>query len=149
MINLVVPQAFPNADQLLMTEQLSQWILGKEFRFEAAHKLPHHDGKCARLHGHSWKGIVYVKGNALMTNGPKAGMVMDYADIKQALNPLVDRFLDHHYLNETTQLENPTSEVLAKWIFDQLEQAGLPVFAVRIDETCTSTCYYCRETQPG
>lgn len=139
-------QVTTHPSSLLMTEQFSQWILGKEFRFEAAHRLPHHDGKCARLHGHSWKGVIYVKGTVLATHGPKSGMVMDYADIKQALKPLLDNFLDHHYLNETTDLENPTSEALAEWIFNQLEQNGLPVFAVRIDETCTSTCYYSRET---
>ncbi len=120
-----------------------QWILGKEFRFEAAHQLPYHDGKCARLHGHSWRGVVYVKGTALNKSGSKAGMVIDYGDIKSYLKPLVDDYLDHYYLNESTGLESPTSEEVAKWIFEQLEQAGLPgLVAIRIDETCTSTCIY-------
>jgi 6-pyruvoyltetrahydropterin/6-carboxytetrahydropterin synthase len=70
-------------------------------------------------------------------------MVMDYADIKTFLTPLLDQYLDHHFLNQTTGLENPTSEELAKWIFDQLEQSGLPgLLGVRINETCTSTCLY-------
>jgi 6-pyruvoyltetrahydropterin/6-carboxytetrahydropterin synthase len=121
----------------------NQWVLGKEFRFEAAHQLPHHDGKCRRLHGHSWIGTVYVTGTLLYSNGAKAGMVMDYADIKTFLTPLLDQYLDHHFLNQTTGLENPTSEELAKWIFDQLEQSGLPgLLGVRINETCTSTCLY-------
>jgi 6-pyruvoyltetrahydropterin/6-carboxytetrahydropterin synthase len=120
-----------------------QWILGKEFRFEAAHQLPYHDGKCARLHGHSWRGVVYVSGTDLNQDGSKAGMVIDYSDIKSYLNLLVDNYLDHHYLNQSTGLESPTSEEIARWIFEQLEQAGLPgLVAVRIDETCTSTCIY-------
>ncbi|WP_019500093.1 6-carboxytetrahydropterin synthase QueD [Pseudanabaena sp. PCC 6802] len=121
-----------------------RWIIGKEFRFEAAHELPHHDGKCARLHGHSWRGVVYVSGT-ILNDGAKSGMVMDYGDIKQFLQPLLDEYLDHHFLNKTTGLESPTSEEIARWIFEQLEQRGLPgLVAVKIDETCTSTCLYAR-----
>lgn len=129
---------------------INHWILGKEFRFEAAHELPHHDGKCARLHGHSWRGVVYVSGTTLDQSGPKAGMVMDYADIKTCLKPLLNDYLDHHFLNKTTGLENPTSEELAQWIFEQLEHKGLSgLLAVRIDETCTSTCVYTRTPEAG
>jgi 6-pyruvoyltetrahydropterin/6-carboxytetrahydropterin synthase len=124
-----------------------RWIIGKAFRFEAAHALPHHDGKCARLHGHSWRGVVYVSGSNL-NDGAKSGMVMDYSDIKQFLQPLLDEYLDHHFLNKTTGLESPTSEAIARWIFDQLEQRRLPgLVAVKIDETCTSTCLYARSDQ--
>jgi 6-pyruvoyltetrahydropterin/6-carboxytetrahydropterin synthase len=129
---------------------INNWILGKEFRFEAAHELPYHDGKCARLHGHSWRGVVYVSGAALIQSGHKSGMVMDYGDIKAFLQPLLDDYLDHHFLNKTTGLENPTSEELARWIFEQLEQNGLSgLLAVRIDETCTSTCVYTRTPADG
>lgn len=129
---------------------MNEWVLGKEFRFEAAHQLPHHDGKCARLHGHSWRGVVYVRGTALHQSGPKAGMVIDYSDITYFLKPLLDTYLDHYFLNETTGLANPTSEELAKWIFEQLEQRDLPgLLAVRIDETCTSTCIYSRTSETG
>jgi 6-pyruvoyltetrahydropterin/6-carboxytetrahydropterin synthase len=120
-----------------------QWLLAKEFRFEAAHKLPYHHGKCARLHGHSWRGVVYVSGNTLIEKGEKQGMVMDYADIKEYLKPLLENYLDHYYLNESTGLESPTSEQVAVWIYEKLEAAGLPgLTAVRIDETCTSICLY-------
>ena len=122
---------------------MDEWLIYKEFRFEAAHKLPHHDGKCRRLHGHSWVGRVYVKGNHLIEDGPKQGMIIDYGDIKQYLKPLLDKYLDHYYLNETTGLENPTSEAVAMWIFEKLAEAGLPgLYAVEIRETCTSGCTY-------
>jgi 6-pyruvoyltetrahydropterin/6-carboxytetrahydropterin synthase len=125
-----------------------RWVIGKEFRFEAAHELPYHDGKCARLHGHSWHGIVYVSGLSLVKSGAKSGMVMDFADIKYFLQPLLDDYLDHHFLNKTTELESPTSEELARWIFEKLEQAGLPgLLAVKINETCTSTCLYSRSDE--
>lgn len=123
------------------------WTLSKEFRFEASHQLPSHDGKCARLHGHSWRGLVTVQGERLETEGSKQGMVMDYADIKKALAPLLSDYLDHHHLNDTLQVQNPTSEVVAKWIYDKLEQSGLNVSSVRIDETCTSRCVYCRSDE--
>ncbi|MCA1993597.1 MAG: 6-carboxytetrahydropterin synthase [Coleofasciculus sp. S288] len=59
------------------------------------------------------------------------------------IQPLLDGFLDHHYLNETTGLVNPTSEAIAKWIFEKLEKAGLPgLYAVEIRETCTSGARY-------
>lgn len=122
---------------------MQEWIIYKEFRFEAAHKLPHHEGKCRRLHGHSWVGRIYVKGNELMIEGSQQGMIIDYGEITKYIQPLLDQFLDHYYLNETTGLENPTSEVLAKWIYEKLEAAKLPgLHAIEIHETCTSGCMY-------
>ncbi len=123
------------------------WLLSKEFTFEASHQLMHHDGKCARLHGHSWKGFVYVKGDTLQVNGCKQGMIMDYSEIKAVLSPIVNDFLDHWHLNDRLQMENPTSENVAKWIYEQMELAGLPVVAVRIDETCTSRCVYSKSEE--
>lgn len=119
------------------------WKISKQFRFEAAHRLPHHDGKCARLHGHSFVGWVVLRGETLARSGPKQGMLVDYADIRERIQPLVAAHLDHHYLNESTGLENPTSEELARWIYDQLE----PLFhgqldAIVIEETCTSRAEY-------
>lgn len=116
--------------------------LEKQFRFEASHQLPNHDGKCARLHGHSWVGRVVVEGKHLQTSGPKAGMLMDYSQMSEPVNRLVETSLDHYHLNESTGLENPTSEELARWIFNQLEADLSRLVAVVIDETCTSRCEY-------
>jgi 6-pyruvoyltetrahydropterin/6-carboxytetrahydropterin synthase len=127
-----------------------RWLLAKKFRFEAAHKLPYHDGKCSRLHGHSWHGVVYVAGDTLVAEGAKQGMVMDYGDITKCLKPLLDDYLDHYYLNESLGLESPTSEEVAAWIYGKLEEAGLlGLTAVRIDETCTSICLYSRNRISG
>ncbi|MBX7117993.1 MAG: 6-carboxytetrahydropterin synthase QueD [Gemmatimonadaceae bacterium] len=111
----------------------------KEFTFEAAHRLPHvPDGhKCARLHGHSFRIAVHVRGPV----GATTGWVMDFADLKTAWRPLHEA-LDHRYLNEIPGLENPTSEVLAAWIWDRLAP-GLPGLAkLVLRETCTSGCVY-------
>ncbi|WP_107668251.1 6-carboxytetrahydropterin synthase QueD [Cyanothece sp. BG0011] len=125
-----------------------QWTIYKEFRFEAAHRLPHHQGKCCRLHGHSWVGRVYVSRDRLHETGPQQGMVMDFGEISAYLDPLVENFLDHYYLNETTGLESPTSEAIAQWIFEKLEAAQLPgLCMVEIRETCTSGAQYRRSLQ--
>lgn len=122
---------------------MPQWTIYKEFRFEAAHRLPHHAGKCQRLHGHSWIGRVYVSSNTLLPAGPQQNMVMDFGELKAYIDPLVEDFLDHYYLNESLQLESPTSEAVAHWIFQKLAEAGLPgLLAVEIQETCTSGCRY-------
>lgn len=118
------------------------WTISKQFKFEAAHYLPHHDGQCQRLHGHSWVGYVYLSGKSLHSTGPKRGMVIDFSDVKTVLKPLVDGYLDHWFLNETTGLENPTSESIAQWIYDRLKPDLSALVAVRIDETCTSSCIY-------
>lgn len=118
------------------------YTLKKEFRFEAAHKLPAHDGKCRNLHGHSWIGRVIVKGTELHLTGSKAGMLVDFADLSKIVKPVVEEFLDHHYLNETLQMENPTSERIAHWLFERFNMQIGNLAAVEIEETCTSSCCY-------
>ena len=111
----------------------------KEFTFEAAHRLPHlpDEHKCSRLHGHSFRCEVHVRGPL----GAQSGWVMDFSDIKAAFEPLHQQ-LDHRYLNEVPDLENPTSEVLARWIWDRLHTRLPGLSAVVLRETCTSGCIY-------
>lgn len=118
------------------------WTLTKQFRFEAAHHLPQHDGKCRRVHGHSWVGEVEVRGGQLQTHGPKVDMLLDYGDIGTALAPLVANVLDHHDLNATTGLANPTSEALAVFVFEHLAPMLPGLRAITIEETCTTRCRY-------
>lgn len=111
----------------------------REFTFEAAHRLPHvpTGHKCARLHGHSYRVEVHVRGAV----DPDLGWVMDFGDVKAAFAPVLDQ-LDHHYLNEVDGLCNPTSENLARWIWDRL-MPTLPALArVVVRETCTTGCVY-------
>ena len=112
--------------------------LRKTFQIEAAHRLPNVPAghKCARLHGHSYRVEVHIRGEV----GAETGWVMDFGDLKAAFEPLHDQ-LDHQYLNEVRGLENPTSEVLACWIWDRLA-GSLPLSAVQVRETCTSGCVY-------
>lgn len=113
--------------------------LVKDFRFEAAHYLPNvpEGHKCRRIHGHSFRGEVAVRGPV----DPQLGWVMDFADLKKAIDPLVTD-LDHYLLNEVAGLENPTSELLAVWIWKRLAGQVPNLHRVTIEETCTSRCHY-------
>jgi 6-pyruvoyltetrahydropterin/6-carboxytetrahydropterin synthase len=111
----------------------------KEFTFEAAHRLPAVPAghKCGRLHGHSFRVEVHVAGEL----DEKLGWVMDYADIKMVVKPVIAR-LDHYYLNDIPGLENPTSEVIARWLWQEIK-AVLPALSkIVVKETCTSGCIY-------
>ena len=118
----------------------------KEFSFEAAHRLPNvpEGHKCARLHGHSFRVRIVVDGPV----DARTGWVMDFADLKAVVRPLHDR-LDHRYLNDIGGLENPTSEVLARWIFRELRPHLPMLSSVQVRETCTSGCVYRGEDEVG
>lgn len=111
----------------------------KEFTIEAAHWLPQvpEGHKCRRLHGHSFRIQIYAEGPV----DPQMGWVMDFADIKSAFQAIEDR-LDHRCLNDIAGLENPTSENLARWIWEALEPALPALSKVVVRETCTSGCVY-------
>ncbi len=111
----------------------------KVFTIEAAHWLPNvpEGHKCRRMHGHSFRIEVHVRGEV----GAESGWVMDYADLKRAFDPLFQQ-LDHYCLNEVEGLENPTSENLARWIWRRLKPS-LPLLSkIVVHETCTSGCIY-------
>jgi 6-pyruvoyltetrahydropterin/6-carboxytetrahydropterin synthase len=113
--------------------------LRKTFQFEAAHLLPllPEDHKCRRLHGHSFQVELGLEGEC----DPKLGWVMDYADIKAAFKPFWE-MLDHHYLNEIPGLENPTSENVALWVWDNLKPKLPLLTEVVVAETCNARCVY-------
>ena len=114
----------------------------EEYSFEAAHRLPNTPPghKCQRLHGHSFRIELHVRGAV----EADTGWVMDFGDIKQAFQPLHDQ-LDHHYLNEIEGLANPTSENLARWIWCRLRKSLPFLCKVVVRETCTTGCIYCGE----
>jgi len=110
-----------------------------EFRFEAAHRLPRVPAghKCAQLHGHSFRIEVAVSGPV----NEETGWLLDYQQIQDAWDPLFAR-LDHHYLNEIEGLENPTSEMLARWLWERLIPALPQLERITIFETHDTRCEY-------
>ncbi len=116
-----------------------KYELKQHFQIESARFLPHlpKDHPCSRVHGHSFKIVLRLVGDL----DPKIGWVMDYHAISQVMAPLLQQ-LDHRVLNEVAGLENPTSELLAKWIYEKAA-ALIPILkSVSIMETPSTECSY-------
>jgi len=109
------------------------------FQIEAAHRLPNvpTGHKCARIHGHSFRIEVHVSGEV----GAQTGWVMDFADLRAAFQPVFEQ-LDHRFLNEIEGLENPTSENLARWVWERLEGSLPGLSRIVVQETCNAGCIY-------
>ena len=114
--------------------------LTKEYRFEAAHRLPQvpADHKCSRMHGHGFRVEITIAGEV----DPQMGWVVDYADITAKVEPIIKRELDHRALNDVPGLENPTSEMLAAWLWRRLAPELPRLTAITVHETCTARCTY-------
>lgn len=139
--------------------------VAKEFSFDMAHLLDGHDGKCKNLHGHTYKLQVIVSGET-ENNGAKKGMVIDFADLKRAVNELIISPMDHAFIYDQSseretkiaqllqQLNSKTfalpmrstAENLAQFIFQRLkENVGFHLHSVRLWETPTSFAEYGEE----
>ena len=120
--------------------------IGKTFTFDAAHKLPDHDGKCRHLHGHTYKVEVVLVGEHLHLSGPQQGMLLDFDVVKKVWSKIEPEF-DHQFLNESLQLKNPTAEELARVLYDSFvvaTQVGVKLESVTVWETPTSWASYVR-----
>lgn len=86
--------------------------------------LPFHSGKCSRMHGHSYRLDVGVRG-PIQTEGPARGMIVDFDEIRRVVRETVIDALDHQTLNDF--IENPTAEHIIMWVWKRLENslAGL------------------------
>jgi 6-pyruvoyltetrahydropterin/6-carboxytetrahydropterin synthase len=115
--------------------------ISKVFRFEAAHHLPNHDGKCRNPHGHSYKVVVHCEGPIKMGNDdPQRGMVVDFADVKMVWETELAPLFDHKDLNETLDelVPETTAECLAVFICAVYREKKFPVKDVEVWETETS-----------
>ncbi len=113
--------------------------LAHEFRFEAAHRLPRvpEGHKCARLHGHSYRIELVVEGPV----DPATGWMLDFSALEAAWEPLYAQ-LDHRYLNDVEGLDNPTSEIVARWIWERVRPRIPELRRVVVFETCCARCEY-------
>jgi len=111
--------------------------------FSSAHNLKGYRGRCEELHGHNWKVEVVLGSDSL----DKIGMVEDFKIIKEKLKEVL-ALLDHKYLNDTPYFKdaNPTSENIAKFIYEQMQQklqeGGKKLLFVRVWETEGSSAIY-------
>lgn len=114
-----------------------------ESKFSAAHQLRGYQGKCEKLHGHNWRVTVAVTAERLNDQG----LAIDFHELKKALREVLDQ-LEHSFLNDIfpfTQI-NPSSENLAKWIFDnmakKIDDDNLQVASVTVWESDTASASY-------
>lgn len=112
----------------------------KIFKFEAAHYLSEHPGKCKNMHGHSYTlevEVCYGIGQSL----PPNMMVIDFGDLKKLIDPYIEEKLDHKLLNETFHVDYPTAEFLVDQIVSYVKNAIVPYRPLRVRLWETDTCY--------
>lgn len=106
--------------------------------------LPNHPGKCARLHGHSYRLEVALEG-PLHGGGPAAGMVEDFDAVSRIVKEAVVSELDHRSLNEL--IENPTAENIVVWVWGHLAHRLPGLAELTLWETPTA-CVVLRKGDP-
>lgn len=131
-----------------------------EAEFDSAHFLKGYPGKCANIHGHRWRVICEIQAEALQTQGPERGMLVDFSTLKGALKGLVDS-LDHQLIYEDGALKpltisalidegfsllplpfTPTAENMAKYLFDAMALQGFQVTFITVYETPNNAAGY-------
>jgi 6-pyruvoyltetrahydropterin/6-carboxytetrahydropterin synthase len=113
-----------------------------EASFSSAHNLKGYKGKCEELHGHNWRVELAVSKSKL----DKIGMAMDFMYLKNNLHKALER-LDHKYLNSIPYFKktNPTSENIAKYIYDSLKNKISNISSVTVWESDKSCATYHEE----
>lgn len=131
-----------------------------EYAFDSAHFLTDYYGKCENLHGHRWRVVAKIEQPELQTEGTMKDMVLDFGLFKKTVKEICDR-LDHTFLIEEGSLKpdtlaalqsegfnltilpfRTTAENLANYIFGELEEQGLPVAEIEVDETPNNRAFY-------
>ena len=111
-------------------------LVSRDFRFEAAHRLPDHPGKCRHLHGHSYRLRVICRAPV----DERTGLAIDFAELKRIVHDEVLDPLDHSDLNERFPV--PSAERIAIWIWDRLATAGLTLHEIELRETDACSVIY-------
>ena len=136
------------------------YYLRTEQSFDAAHFLKDYEGKCRNLHGHRWRIVAELAGEALDQKPQTRGMLMDFGDLKAALKQICDS-MDHSFLYEKGSLKpktvealleedfrlvevpyRPTAENLAYDFFTRLRKEGFPVRRIEVYETPSNCAVY-------
>ena len=136
------------------------YTLKTEQSFDSAHFLADYVGKCRNIHGHRWRVIIEIQGDALLASGEKRGMLVDFGDLKNDLKKLADE-LDHSLIIESGSLKDatmealrdeefrivefpfrPTAENFAKYFYDRMSGLGYRVREVVVYETPNNCASY-------
>ncbi len=116
--------------------------LQKSFTFEAGHFLQLHEGKCFSPHGHSYTLTVTLRSDILHESGSHKGMVIDFHDIAVKVLPMIEKYFDHRWLNDSLETESPTAEYIARWIYLHLKPLIPQLYSITIAETNTAQATY-------
>ncbi len=113
-----------------------------ETSFSSAHHLLNYKGKCENMHGHNWKVEVTLRGDKL----DQSNILVDFKVLKKCVNEIID-YLDHKDINELEEFRgvSPSSEIIAKYIFEQVQKKFPIVPRVNVYETPTSCASYFKE----
>jgi 6-pyruvoyltetrahydropterin/6-carboxytetrahydropterin synthase len=113
--------------------------LYKDFTFDSAHFLPNvpEGHKCGQLHGHTYHLRVFVKG----TVKNEEGWVIDFTELKAVVESVV-KVIDHKVLNDIEGLQNPTSELLSIWLWENIKPELPLISRIELKETPTSGVIY-------
>lgn len=136
------------------------YTLKTEQSFDSAHFLADYVGKCRNIHGHRWRVIIEIQGDALLESGEKRGMLVDFGDLKNDLKKLADE-LDHSLIIESGSLKEstlqalldekfrivefnfrPTAENFAKYFYDRMSRLGYRVREAVVYETPNNCASY-------
>ena len=128
------------------------YFLKTEAAFDSAHFLYGYEGKCSNIHGHRWKIEVTVQNAFLQRNGQNKGMIMDFTDLKKALQLIADHY-DHSLIYEKNTLKRdgfrlvelpfrPTAENLSRHFFMILKERGFRPHNVTVYETPNNCAMY-------
>lgn len=121
---------------------MGTWTLHTEFKFDAAHLIEGYDGKCGRMHGHSYK--VHVSAESQKLNPSKYldtdDMVCDFRELKWASKGAEKGGLDHSVLNEELPV-NPTAERIAEFIYKETKQRIPDNISLQITVWETDSCW--------
>jgi 6-pyruvoyltetrahydropterin/6-carboxytetrahydropterin synthase len=118
------------------------YTVEKTYFFEAGHVLKNHNSKCATPHGHSYQLTVILEGPTLQVEGHETNMLIEFSRISQVVEPLIKEKLDHKWLNDSLGVDTPTTEYVAKWIYDQLKPKLSLLKKVILQETPYSKVSY-------
>jgi len=135
-------------------EDATMFRVSKEISFCFGHRLMHYNGKCRQLHGHNGKALITVAAHEL----DELGMVADFSALRRHIGDWIERTLDHRMLLHkddpyvpllreqgepiVAMDDHPTTENIAKFIFEYVEREGYPVQEVTLWETPTSYATY-------
>lgn len=110
----------------------------RRYRFESAHQLPNvpEGHPCGRMHGHGFEVVLHA--NQSINN---QDMGVDYDFLDKCWAPLYKE-LDHTYLNDIPGLENPTSEMIAAWVWERMKEKIPQLSWVTVYETVTAGCHF-------